>query len=102
MKNCLKLITAFALCAGTLAAVGCSEAADEVSNTIDCHQVCKRYADCFKSDYDVDGCTDKCEDSADSSEDRERKLEMCDACIDERSCTDATFNCADECIGIVP
>ena len=25
-----------------------------------------------------------------------------DACIDDRSCTDATFNCADDCLGIVP
>jgi hypothetical protein len=95
------------VCAGVLSllmawgAAGCS-AADEISNKIDCHSVCKRYADCFNSDYDVDGCTDKCENNADSSEARERKLEACDDCIDDRSCTDATFSCADECVGIVP
>ena len=81
--------------------VGCS-AADEVSNTIDCGQVCARYSDCFDADYDVEGCTDRCENSADASEDKERRLEMCDACIDDRSCGDATFNCADDCVGIVP
>jgi hypothetical protein len=102
MKNCLKLISTLVLSASTLAVLGCSDTVDEISNSIDCHQVCQRYADCFKSDYDVDGCTDKCENSADNDEDRERKLEACNSCIDDRSCTDATFNCADDCIGIVP
>jgi hypothetical protein len=102
MKNCLKLISALAIGASTFAVLGCSDTIDEISNSIDCHQVCQRYADCFKSDYDVDGCTDKCENSADNDEARERKLETCNTCIDDRSCTDATFNCADDCIGIVP
>src|SRR6185369_3357814 len=60
---------------------GCSDTVDEISNKIDCHTVCKRYADCFNSAYDVDGCEDKCEHSADSSEARESKLEACDDCI---------------------
>ena len=102
MKNGFKLLISSAFFAGLLATIGCSDTVDEISNKIDCRQVCQRYADCFKSDYDVDGCSDKCENSADSDEARERKLETCDACIDDRSCTDATFNCADECIGIVP
>jgi hypothetical protein len=102
MKNCLKIVSALALSVGMFAAVGCSDAVDEITNSIDCKQVCQRYADCFKSDYDVDGCADKCENSADNDEDRERKLETCNACIDDRSCTDATFNCADDCLGIVP
>jgi hypothetical protein len=94
--------------AGTLtlvalgAFVGCSSTLDDVTNKIDCHTVCKRYADCFNSDYDVDGCSDKCENSADSSETRQSKLHSCDDCIDERSCNSATFNCADACVGIVP
>jgi hypothetical protein len=82
--------------------VGCSEAADEVTNTIDCGEVCERYSDCFDADYDVEGCIDRCENSADASEDKERRLEMCDACIDDRSCSSATFNCTDDCVGIVP
>lgn len=96
------------VCAGLSALVmalgvaGCSDTVDEISNKIDCHSVCKRYADCFDADYDVDGCEDKCENSADSSEARETKLERCDDCIDERSCSGAAFNCADACVGIVP
>jgi hypothetical protein len=102
MKICVKLGLSFALALAPFALVGCGEAADEVSNHIDCRQVCQRYADCIATDYDVDGCEDKCESSADEDAARERKLEMCDSCIDDRSCTDATFNCADECLGIVP
>ena len=82
--------------------VGCSEAVDEVTNSISCGEVCERYQDCFDADYDVEGCTDRCENSADASEDKERRLEICDACIDDRSCSDATFACTDDCVGIVP
>jgi hypothetical protein len=85
-----------------LGAVGCSDTVDKVSNKIDCRSVCKRYSDCFDSDYDVDGCEDKCENGADSSEARESKLERCDDCLDGSSCTGAAFKCADECVGIVP
>lgn len=82
--------------------VGCSEATDEVTNTISCGEVCTRYSDCFDADYDIEGCIDRCEDDADASENKERRLEMCDACIDDRSCTEATFDCTSECVGIVP
>jgi hypothetical protein len=82
--------------------LGCSSTVDEITSSIDCHGVCKRYADCFNSDYDVDGCTDKCENSADSDDERQRKLRTCNTCIDDRSCTEATFNCAADCAGIVP
>ena len=80
----------------------CSSTVDAVTNTVDCHSVCKRYSDCFNADYDVNGCTDKCENSADDSATRQRKLKSCSDCIDDRSCTSATFNCADNCVGIVP
>jgi len=86
-----------------LTAIGaCSSTVDEVTGNIACADVCKRYADCFNNDYDVDGCTDKCEKSADTASAQQRKLKQCDACIGERSCTEATFNCAADCAGIVP
>ncbi len=85
-----------------LSIVGCSEAVDEVTNTVNCRQVCERYQSCFDSDYDVGACTDRCENEADASENREARLESCEACIDDKSCSSATFNCADECVGIIP
>ena len=102
MNTCLKLGLSFALAMAPAALLGCSSTVDEITNKIDCHQVCQRYADCFKSDYDVDGSNDKCENSADDDAQRERKLETCDSCIEDRSCKHATFNCADDCLGIVP
>jgi hypothetical protein len=86
----------------TAAVVGCGDTVDEVTNSITCGEVCEQYADCFDADYDVDGCIDRCENDATANEDQERRLEICDACIDDRSCAEATFNCTDDCVGIVP
>lgn len=102
MKNRFRSVIGLGLALGFAASVGCTEAVDEVTNHIDCSSVCQRYADCFNAEYDVDGCADRCENSADESEDREARLESCDSCIDDRSCTSATFSCADDCAGIVP
>jgi len=101
MKRSLKslIIVGIVLCLA--APFGCSSVED-VTNSVDCHGVCQRYADCFNSDHDVDGCSDKCQNSADTDEARQRKLRTCDACIDDRSCTEATFSCAGDCAGIVP
>lgn len=102
MKIRSRSVVSLTFAVALLAAVGCSSTVDEVTNKIDCHTVCKRYADCFNSDYDVDGCTDKCQNSADADTERQRKLKTCDTCIDDRSCNAATFNCAADCVGIVP
>lgn len=83
---------------GAIAACG---AADEVENKITCRQVCDRYKECFDSDYDVNDCADSCEDEANSDEDKDQRLESCDACIDDRSCSEAVFNCTTECAGVI-
>lgn len=75
--------------------------ADEIENTITCRQVCDRYKECFDSDYDVDECTNSCENEATSDEDKDRRLERCDECIDDRSCSEAVFNCATDCAGVI-
>ena len=79
MRKKLGFCVILGLCWG-LALASCSSV-DEVTNSIDCHTVCQRYADCFNSDYDVDGCSDRCETNADSADDRQRKLKACDTCI---------------------
>jgi hypothetical protein len=101
MKIRVTTLGSWMLVSGLLMAVGCS-AAEEVTNTVECSSVCKRYSECFDADFDVEGCTDRCEDEADASENREQRLEACNACIDDRSCSSATFNCATECAGVVP
>jgi len=102
MKKRSQSALLLALAIAGFAIVDCSSTVDEVTTRIDCRTVCKRYADCFQSDYDVDGCSDKCDNSGEADAERQRRLKMCDACIDEPSCTAATFNCADACAGIVP
>jgi hypothetical protein len=82
-------------------AVGCS-AKDEIEQEIDCHSICQRYSDCFSADYDVSACQDSCEDNVDQDPSYMDKVDACENCIDDRSCTNATFVCADECVGIVP
>lgn len=102
MKKLHRLGCSLAFIGVTALLSACGDTADEVETHFDCHSVCKRYADCFNADYDVDGCEDKCENSADDNQSRQAKLDSCADCIDDRSCTGATFNCSDECAGIVP
>jgi hypothetical protein len=93
----------FALCGLSLVAVvACGDDADEITNTITCGDVCQRYADCFDDDYDVEACTDRCEDDATPDEEKEAELEECDACIEDQSCTGALVECTAECAQFVP
>jgi hypothetical protein len=85
-----------------VASVGCGDDADELINTITCGDVCERYADCFDDDYDVDACTERCENETTPDEEKEAELEECDACIDDESCTSAAFECTTECAQFVP
>lgn len=82
-------------------ASACGDTADSVTNRITCADVCERYRDCFDDGYDVDGCTDRCENDATADEEKEAELEECDACIDDASCTEAVVECTSECAAFV-
>jgi hypothetical protein len=92
-----KLTCLVALCGGLLAA--CT---DDIDEQFDCIAICDRYAECADEDYDVDDCADRCETNADQDEAFGDKADACEACIDDRSCVEAAFPCASECVGIVP
>lgn len=81
---------------------GCATTTHKVEAAVDCGGICKRYQSCFAKDYDVEGCTNTCRRKAAEDIDHRRKADKCMACIDERSCTNATFACATECLSIVP
>jgi hypothetical protein len=100
MKSIFTVTTLIGL-ALAASAIGCSEAADEITNTRNCADVCERYQDCFDPDFDVSGCTDRCEDDADASESREARLERCENCIDDSSCAEGAVSCATECVGVI-
>jgi hypothetical protein len=95
----LSLYVAFALAVGvTMSNFGCSEA----DAAFDCYQVCNKYKTCFNSSYDVKACTDRCREAASKDNHYKDKADICETCIDDRSCVSATFSCATECGGIVP
>jgi hypothetical protein len=93
------LFAAFFLALGVgLFAPSCGEA----DKLFDCQSVCSRYQTCFNSSYDVEGCRTRCKDNADRDTEFKRKADDCESCIDDRSCSSATFSCATRCGGIVP
>jgi hypothetical protein len=95
-------ISPFLLLLAPFTAIGCGDDPEEVVNRVTCGDVCQRYSDCFDSDYDVEACTDRCTNDTTASEEKEERLELCDACIDDESCTGAVFDCTVECAPIVP
>lgn len=98
----LSLFTAAALATLLVPACGNDNPVNRVENRITCNDVCKRYADCYDSGYDVNGCTDRCTNDATEEKKKNDELTTCDDCIGDKSCTSATFNCATECSPFVP
>ncbi len=94
--------SALAMFALALAAGLWTPSCGEADKLFDCQSVCSRYQSCFNSGYDVASCRSKCKDSADRDMDFQRKADDCEACIDDRSCSSATFACTARCAGIVP
>jgi hypothetical protein len=69
---------------------------------VDCANICSRYKDCFNSSYDSDGCASRCRSNAASDDNYYRSVDTCNACITDRACASATFNCASSCLNVVP
>jgi hypothetical protein len=78
--------------------VGCNE----IEQHAECVDVCDRYNECFDSSYDTEACIDRCSDDADQSAAFASQLNVCEACQDDRACSETVFPCADDCAGIVP
>lgn len=76
-------------------------ACNQADNAVDCNGICERYQSCFDANYDSGACQDRCRDDADT-EGYATKADECSACITDKSCTSATFECATKCGGIVP
>lgn len=72
-----------------------------IDEAFDCTQICTHYKDCFDSDYDSFACIDRCETTADDDPDFAFSADECQACIDDKACTES-FACTAECYGIVP
>lgn len=84
--------------AGLLVASACQP----IDAALDCNTVCTRYKDCFDGDYNVDECATRCRKSAEADGSYYTSLDRCEACITDRACASATFNCGSECSNVVP
>ena len=77
-------------------------ACDSIDRAYDCAAICDKYKTCADANYDDDACAERCRENAADSEAFEDKADDCQACVDDRSCAGAAFNCTPECVGIVP
>lgn len=73
-----------------------------VDTVLDCGAICSRYSSCFDSAYDIGGCESRCRAKSNDDVNYRRRADQCNACIDERACAAATFNCTTQCGAIVP
>lgn len=91
------------LIALTFAVAACSDATDPVTNHFDCNDICESWRDCADSDYDVDGCRDRCEDDASDNDNKQTKLDNCHECLKNNdSCVSEAVSCASSCSAFVP
>lgn len=81
-----------------VAFTGCGEA----DKLFDCNAVCNKYKTCFNDKYDVGACRNRCKDKADADKSFQQKADVCESCIDGKSCAGSAFSCTTECAGIVP
>jgi hypothetical protein len=93
------MVASFMLLFGAALGSGC---VDEIDRVTDCQDICSRYADCFDSNYDVGACRTRCADNARDSATFDQKVDQCENCLDDRSCSNAVFGCSVECMTIVP
>ncbi len=83
---------------------GCDDGAvDRIENRLDCRGICDEYHKCIDDSTDLEECRGSCVGKALEDDDWEAKVDACSDCVDDDdSCTEKTFSCATECIGIVP
>ena len=89
----------YSLMALSVVCIACDGPVDRFT---DCSQVCDRYAECFDDDYDVERCTNECDDAAQNADDADNRLDQCENCLDDRACAESVFPCAVDCAGVVP
>jgi hypothetical protein len=78
------------------------QACGAIDAAVDCNTICNRYKTCFDGNYDVAACTSRCRSTSSTDPDYRRKADTCTACITDRACASATFNCGTDCAAVVP
>lgn len=71
-----------------------------IDRNTDCADICERFKDCVGSSYDVDACTDDCQDMTSNKE--TANIDDCAACSGKsESCVDGALDCTSECAGVI-
>ncbi len=96
--NTAFLVGGFGLLLLSVFAINC----DSVETAFDCEQVCTRYRDCYDASYNVDNCRSSCRSRAANDSSVRQAADTCEACIGDKSCLSATFQCGGSCSNIVP
>jgi len=86
----------------TLALTGCSDPIQAIDQSVDCHDICTRYRDCYDANYNVDACRSRCENYVHGDGGHGDQANQCDMCLDPRSCTTVAFACGSQCVNIIP
>jgi len=104
MSNLSRTCLHAAVAVFALAALGCDDGvADRIENRLDCRGICDEYHRCIDDNTDLEECREDCVDKALDTDDWEAKVDNCSDCVNEdESCTEKTFHCATDCVGIVP
>jgi hypothetical protein len=97
MKNILLVVSALWL----MSLCACAESPiTTIDRSSDCAEICDRYRECVSADYNVEKCRDHCTDRKDPK--GTEKIDRCQFCIKDSSCTGSVFKCTADCLGIVP
>ena len=83
-----------------LGACGKDDPITAIDRTTDCTSICNKYKECISGDYDTKACHDRCTDMV--SNEKTDRIDECQSCVDDKSCTSSVFSCTSECVGIVP
>ncbi len=71
----------------------------------DCAVACEKKQECWRSDTDVEACTERCEERSADEEDGRQFSERAEECADcvsrDLVCSEVLDRCTDECIGVV-
>ena len=66
---------------------------DNVTEALDCHQMCEKMEACLDDSIDVNNCAERCEDRVDDDTLAER-LDACTDCLDHGvSCREVASEC---------
>ncbi len=90
MKN--RIVTLVAALGLSMVLAGCRS---------DCRISCEKYKECLASDLDEDKCTDTCSTKSDDDSNFQTRAEDCAQCVEDKTCSEATQRCFDECLAVV-